>query len=102
MRGMCAFRTTIAASAVVALLLPLHAQDNRMNTLAEQYVRLVLAVGQHDADYVDAYYGPEQWRTQAEAAKLPLSEIAMRAARLAGAIADSKPAASADEMTQLR
>ena len=29
-----------------------------MNALAERYVRLVLALGQHDADYVDAYYGP--------------------------------------------
>ena len=29
-----------------------------MNALAERYVRLVLALGQHDPDYVDAYYGP--------------------------------------------
>ena len=29
-----------------------------MNPLAERYVKLVLAMGQHDADYVDAYYGP--------------------------------------------
>lgn len=33
-----------------------------MNTTAEQYVRLVLAVGQHDPDYVDAYYGPAEWK----------------------------------------
>jgi hypothetical protein len=55
-----------------------------MNSLAEQYVRLVLAVGQHDADYVDAYYGPSEWRTEAEAQKLPLAEIASRAATLCG------------------
>ena len=30
-----------------------------MNGIAEKYVRLVLALGQHDTDYVDAYYGPE-------------------------------------------
>ena len=29
-----------------------------LNNIAEPYVKLVLAVGQHDADYVDAYYGP--------------------------------------------
>ncbi len=34
-----------------------------MNHIAEQYVRLVLAMGEHDADYVDAYYGPPAWRT---------------------------------------
>jgi len=33
-----------------------------MNDIAERYVRLVLAIGQHDADYVDAYYGPKEWR----------------------------------------
>ena len=33
---------------------------------AESYVRLVLALGQHDAAFVDAYYGPPEWRTAAE------------------------------------
>ena len=37
-----------------------HTQSNTpMNELAERYVKLVLAMGQHDADYVDAYYGPD-------------------------------------------
>ncbi len=33
-----------------------------MNTIAESYVKLVLKIGQHDADYIDAYYGPEEWK----------------------------------------
>ena len=33
-----------------------------MDRVAESYVRLVLAVGQHDPDYVDAYYGPPAWK----------------------------------------
>ncbi len=33
-----------------------------MGPLAERYVRLVLAVGQHDPDFVDAYYGPPEWK----------------------------------------
>ena len=37
--------------------------------LAEHYVRLVLALGQHDADYVDAFYGPPEWQKDAEAPK---------------------------------
>lgn len=36
-----------------------------MNNIAEKYVKLILKVGQLDADYVDAYYGPEEWRTEA-------------------------------------
>lgn len=44
-----------------------------LNQIAEAYVKLVLAVGQHDGSYVDAYYGPAAW--QAEAIKLPLSHL---------------------------
>jgi hypothetical protein len=48
--------------------------------VAERYVKLVLAVGQHDADYVDAFYGPAEWRKQAEASKTPLAGIDTQAA----------------------
>jgi hypothetical protein len=37
-----------------------------MNAIAERYAHLVLALGQHDPDYVDAFYGPAEWKTQAE------------------------------------
>jgi len=73
-----------------------------MNVLAEQYVRLVLAVGQHDADYVDAYYGPPEWRKEAEARKLPLTEIASRAAALSRDLAAASQTPAGDEMAQLR
>ncbi|KAB2880406.1 hypothetical protein F9K33_05245 [bacterium] len=33
-----------------------------MNNIAESYVKLVLQVGLYDADFVDAYYGPEEWK----------------------------------------
>jgi len=80
----------------------MHAQDRSMNLLAEQYVRLVLAVGQHDADYVDAYYGPPEWRKQAEAEKLPLPEIAARATALSRDLAAASATRADDELEQLR
>ena len=46
-----------------------------MNTIAEEYVKLVLAVGKHDADYVDAYHGPDAWREQTDREKLSLEAI---------------------------
>src|SRR5262245_41286179 len=46
-----------------------------MNAIAQSYVKLVLELGEHDADYVDAYYGPPEWREQARAAHRPLPEI---------------------------
>jgi hypothetical protein len=53
-----------------------------MNHAAESYVKLVLAMGEHDADYVDAYYGPPEWRAQIKAKKPSLDEIHAGAAAL--------------------
>ncbi|MDP4174431.1 MAG: hypothetical protein Q8933_10710 [Bacteroidota bacterium] len=33
-----------------------------MNDIAEGYVKLVLQIGLYDDGYVDAYYGPENWK----------------------------------------
>jgi hypothetical protein len=50
-----------------------------MNRVAEDYVALVLSVGQHDPNYVDAFYGPEGWRDYAEAVPMTLGDIRERA-----------------------
>jgi hypothetical protein len=72
-----------------------------MNRAAEAYVRLVLALGQHDTDYVDAYYGPPEWKKEAEASKLPLPEIRTRAAALLATLQASPPLGT-DQMARLR
>jgi hypothetical protein len=72
-----------------------------MNAAAERYVKLVLAVGEHDPDYVDAYYGPSAWKEAAAKEKIPLSEIDRAAADLLeGAL--PAPAKGADEASVLR
>lgn len=53
-----------------------------LDGIAETYVRLVLRLGEHDAAFVDAYYGPEAWREEAAAAPGELSGIAGEARRL--------------------
>jgi hypothetical protein len=73
-----------------------------MNTIAERYVKLVLAVGQHDADYVDAFYGPADWKTEAERQKMPLREIALAADRLIADIPAPSDADRRDELVVLR
>ncbi|OFW04798.1 MAG: hypothetical protein A3H96_10310 [Acidobacteria bacterium RIFCSPLOWO2_02_FULL_67_36] len=71
-----------------------------MNTIAERYVALVLALGQHDADYVDAYYGPPAWKATATSPKKSLDAIASEAAALSASLArEPEPAA---EMERLR
>jgi hypothetical protein len=57
-----------------------------LDPLAERYVRLALALGEYDADYVDAYFGPAEWREQAHANPQDLPEIASRAEELAASV----------------
>src|SRR6266436_10445487 len=83
-----------------------------MNAVAERYAHLVLALGQHDPDYVDAFYGPAEWKTQAEKEKKSLDEIGAEAAELlkelrvertAGPLVESSDDRnSGDEMLNLR
>jgi len=71
-----------------------------MNAIAEQYVRLVLALGQHDAAYVDAYYGPPEWKPASDT-KQPLAGIDAAADKLIARLAAITPPA-ASELEKLR
>ncbi len=64
-----------------------------MDDLAERYVKLVLAVGVHDADYVDAYYGPPEWRAAAAAARRSVADLEADAAALLAAVESRPPGA---------
>ena len=88
----------LAVFAVAAQPIP----STPMNTIAERYVKLVLAVGQHDADYVDAFYGPAAWKTEAERRKVPLREIDAAAERLIADIPALTDADRRDELAGLR
>src|SRR5260370_29695019 len=72
-----------------------------VNGVAERYAHLVLALGQHDPDYVDAFYGPAEWKTQAAKEKKSLDAIGAEAAELIAVLAKS-PKTANDEMLQLR
>ena len=69
--------------------------------VAERYTRLVLALGQHDRDYVDAYYGPPAWQQEEAAAKRPLAVIGAEADSLLRVLPGLAPARG-DEMVRLR
>jgi hypothetical protein len=58
-----------------------------MKTAAEEYVHIVLAVGEHDADYVEAYYGPPEWRRRAQENKVPLETLRSRVQAVLGQLA---------------
>ncbi|HET9372927.1 MAG TPA: hypothetical protein VFO19_21850 [Vicinamibacterales bacterium] len=71
-----------------------------MNQIAERYVKLVLAVGQHDADYVDAYYGDPSWKPSGTPASL--IDLAATAGELRRQIGAVVLAANADGLVRLR
>ncbi len=73
----------------------------RLDTIAEAYVKLGLALGNHDPDYVDAYLGPAEWRDAAERSRPSLSEIRDRAAELIEVLG-AEFASDTDEMIRLR
>ena len=83
---MLSIRKTGAVWAICLLLAgcvtPPPASVHDMDAIAREYVVLVLALGEHDSDFVDAYYGPEQWRRDARNARLSLSSISIKAGLL--------------------
>ena len=70
-----------------------------MDEIAEQYVKLVLAVGQHDGDFVDAYYGDPSWKP---AAKRPLADVLAAARSTRVDLHHLTPPDDADPMVRLR
>ncbi len=70
-----------------------------INQLAERYVRLALALGQHDPDYVDAYYGPAEWKTEVTAEKKSLSDIQEATRELSAALSQTpRPTTEIDQL----
>ena len=75
-------------------------KDAPVNQIAQHYVQLVLAMGRHDRDYVDAYYGPPEWKAAAEKEAKPLEAIGSEATQLSTELA--KIPAATDELERLR
>lgn len=50
-----------------------------IDEIAEKFVKLALAVGQHDPAFVDAYHGPAQWAEDAKSQPLSLADLETQA-----------------------
>ena len=75
---------------------------NSMNDIAERYVKLVLALGERDPGYVDAYYGPPEWKKEAEQKKSELRAIDAEAAKLIAELGAAPAGPPADDLSRLR
>ena len=92
----------VIAAAVTVLGVRLQQKQDVMTPLAERYIKLVLALGQHDPDYVDAYYGPDGLKKDAVASKRSLADIDADAHAVREALKNVRLPDDADEMTRLR
>jgi hypothetical protein len=84
----------------LAMLMAGSAMAASVQDVAERYRKLVLAVGQHDANYVDAYYGPAALQEAAVKNKQSLASIRTDVQAARREIAQQK-ASNADEALRI-
>lgn len=59
--------------------------NEALNLIAEDYVKLVLEVGLYDSYFVDAYYGPEEWKPEdltEENVEIPAKDLLIKVENL--------------------
>jgi hypothetical protein len=78
------FLTFLAA---LLLATPAVAKPPALDAIAEHYVKLSLAIGEHEDGYIDAYYGPPALQASARADKRTLPALAAEAKSLAAQLA---------------
>jgi hypothetical protein len=88
-------RVRLLASVLVLLVAGCAAIGMRpvLDDAARDYVRLVLEIGTHEDGYVDAYYGPPEWKAEAEAHPRTLPQLKAEADRIAAVLRQADAAA---------
>ena len=67
-------------------------QRDAFAPLAEQFVKLTLAIGEREAGYVDAYYGPPEWQAAAKLDRRTLPELGNAVTDLTTRVSALRPA----------
>lgn len=77
--------------------------EKAMNLIAEDYVKLALEIGLYDGDYIDAYFGPDEWRPDEsqKAEEFPYDELNRKVDELLDRL-ESLGSLRGDEMEILR
>jgi hypothetical protein len=70
---------------------PAPANPGHLDAVARRFVILGLSLGQHDPNYVDAYYGPDALRSAAAAESLSVEDVRTAAESLIAILGDSVP-----------
>jgi len=67
-------------------------RTDNLDAIAADYVRMQLEIGEKEAGYIDAYYGPAEWQAAAKAAPRALPDLARAAALLTARASAIAPA----------
>src|SRR5688500_14324871 len=73
--------SVVAALLLAGCMTPAQRGDG-LDAIARDYVGLSLEIGTHEEGYVDAYYGPAEWKQAAEANPRTVPALAAVAADL--------------------
>lgn len=77
----------VALLAALFLAVPAAAQaPDSLDAIARDYVGLMLEIGARDEGFVDAYYGPPEWRAEATAHPRDLADLAIAVNDLRGRV----------------
>jgi hypothetical protein len=91
----------LAGCAAPSRVLDVSPSPTSMSGIAESYVKLALTLGTRDPDYVDAYYGPPDWKATADTSHLTPDQIRTHATALRAALANIDQT-TLDPMSRLR
>lgn len=94
-------RSTLLATLTLAACTAGAPATPDLDAVAQRYVVLSLQMGQHDGDYVDAYYGPDSLKARADADSVSLDVIRAAADSLIAVLGDDTPA-YADSLDAMR
>ena len=72
----------VAAVFLLAGCATMTPQPDSLDAVARDYVRLTLEIGEREEGYVDAFYGPPEWREAARADPRSVEQLAEAAATL--------------------
>lgn len=81
----------------VSSQIPAAAASSSLARVSDAYIQLTLEAGTHEAEYVDAYYGPPALQAAAKAKPRPLAELITEARTLTAAIDAGLPNQSAPD-----
>ncbi|SEI44525.1 hypothetical protein SAMN05216327_101618 [Dyadobacter sp. SG02] len=76
-------------------------RNDRLDSIAREYVNLGLSIGQFDGDFVDAYYGPDSLRpAKADTLQFPKDAFLRKAAALKTALTAFKTGTGQDTLAR--